>query len=68
MRSRKLLSEPGVTCPACATRTGSTPGCEEDPDSGPFVRRAGRTWILDAATGQQTEVHPPVQTWQRLAP
>ncbi len=41
---------------------------EEDPDSGQFVRRAGRTWILDVASGQQAEVDPPVQSWQRLAP
>ena len=41
---------------------------EEDSDSGELVRSAGRTWILDVATGQQTEVETPVQTWQRLAP
>ena len=31
-----------------------------------FVRRAERTWILDVATGEQTEVQTPVQSWQRL--
>jgi TolB protein len=41
---------------------------EEDPDSGLIGRRAERSWILDVATGERTEVGTPVSTWQRLAP
>ena len=29
MRSRTPSSAPGVICPRCATRTGSTPGCTD---------------------------------------
>jgi TolB protein len=41
---------------------------EEDPETMEIVRSTERTWMLDVATSQQTEVHWPVQTWQRLAP
>jgi Tol biopolymer transport system component len=41
---------------------------EDSPVGGPPVISAGRTWTLDLATGQQTEVQTPVESWQRLAP
>jgi len=41
---------------------------EEDPETMEIVRETERTWVPDVATGEQTEVHSPVQSWQGLAP
>jgi Tol biopolymer transport system component len=41
---------------------------EEDPETMEVVRSAKRTWVLDVATGELTEVQTPVESWQRLAP
>lgn len=41
---------------------------KENPDSGQVVRRAERTWILEVATGEQTEIQTPVESWQHLTP
>jgi TolB protein len=37
---------------------------EPDGSSAPW----GRVWSVDVATGEQTEVQTPVESWQRLAP
>ncbi len=39
---------------------------DQDPEG--WVATEGRTWLVDAATGEQTEVQTPVDSWQGLAP
>jgi Tol biopolymer transport system component len=40
-----------------------------DPNDGRVdVYPRGRAWSVDVASGQQTEVQTPVESWQRLAP
>ena len=37
-------------------------------DPGDLKRLAREAWSVDVATGEQTKVGTPVESWQRLAP
>jgi Tol biopolymer transport system component len=47
---------------------GKTLSITEFPDAEAARERLRKMWLVDVATGAQTEIKTPVETWQRLAP